>query len=125
MAKKEVNKEKKKNNFWKELKSELKKVTWPTFKKLVNNTSAVIVIVLIVSAIVFVLDVCFENLNHFGVGKIKSLVSTDTENVEQTDESNDLGDGIELTPSEENQTEENTETNQEAQTENNSEQETE
>ena len=66
MAKKE-NKEKKKNNFVKELKSELKKVSWPTFKKLVNNTSVVIFIVLIVAAIVFVLDVCFENLNKFGV----------------------------------------------------------
>ena len=45
MAKKDMNKEKNKNNFFKELKSELKKVTWPTLKKLVNNTSAVISIV--------------------------------------------------------------------------------
>lgn len=119
MAKKDVNKDKKKNNFFKELKSELKKVTWPTFKKLVNNTSAVIVIVLIVSAIVFVLDVCFENLNNFGVGKIKELVSTNTENIEETnetEESTDLGEGIDLTP-----TEENTEVDSNEQTDNNSE----
>lgn len=99
MAKKE-NKEKKKNNFVKELKSELKKVSWPTFKKLVNNTSVVIFIVLIVAAIVFVLDVCFENLNKFGVEKLKSLVSTDSSNMQNleqnSEEGNDFGEGIVL-----------------------------
>ncbi len=89
MAKKDVNKEKSKNNFFKELKSELKKVTWPTFKKLVNNTSAVISIVLIVCAIVFVLDVCFENLNRLGIERLKTLVASDTENVNETTELND------------------------------------
>jgi len=79
MAKKEINKEKKTKNFGKELKSELKKVSWPTFKQLVNNTTAVITIVLIVSAIVFVLDVCFESLNDFGIGKLKALVSSNAE----------------------------------------------
>ena len=51
MAKKDVNKDKKKNNFFKEVKAELKKVTWPTFKKLVNNTFAVVSIVLILPII--------------------------------------------------------------------------
>lgn len=78
MAKKDVNNEKKKNNFSKELKSEMKKVTWPTFKELVSSTSAVISIVIMIAAIVFVLDVCFENLNEFGVEKLKSLVSNET-----------------------------------------------
>ena len=49
MAKKDVMKDKK-NNFGKELKSELKKVTWPSFKQLVNNTYAVVAIVLIIIA---------------------------------------------------------------------------
>lgn len=79
MAKKEINKETKTKNFGKELKSELKKVSWPTFKQLINNTTAVITIVLIVSAIVFVLDVCFESLNDFGIGKLKALVSSNAE----------------------------------------------
>lgn len=78
MAKKDVNNEKKKNNFSKELKSEMKKVTWPTFKELVSSTSAVISIVIMIAAIVFVLDVCFENLNEFGIEKLKSLVSNET-----------------------------------------------
>lgn len=121
MAKKENSNEKSKNNFFKELKSELKKVTWPTFKKLVNNTSAVISIVLIVSVIVFILDVCFENLNKFGVGKIKTLVSTETENVEETDETTDSEDGVELIPSEENVEVEETEVDSQEQTDNNSE----
>ena len=78
MAKKDVNNEKKKNNFSRELKSEMKKVTWPTFKELVNSTSAVISIVIIVAVIVFILDVCFENLNKFGVEKLKAFVSDET-----------------------------------------------
>lgn len=123
MAKKE-NKEKNKNNFLKELKAELKKVTWPTFKKLVNNTSAVISIVLIVSVVVFVLDVCFENLNSLGIERLKAVVASDTEteNVENTENTADLSEGIDLVTDDENQVEENAEQeNTEAQTENHSE----
>ena len=75
---------KEKKNFFKEFKAELKRVSWPTMKQLVNNTSAVIAIVLLVSAIVFVLDVIFENLNVYGVEKLKALVtSSSSETVEE------------------------------------------
>ncbi len=60
MAKKETNKKevnKNKKSFSKDFKAELKKVIWPTPKQLVNNTIAVITIVLITTAIVFVLDI--------------------------------------------------------------------
>ena len=82
------NKEKKENkNFSKEFKAELKRVSWPTFKQLVNNTLAVIAIVLIISVIVFVLDVVFENLNKFGVEKLKAIVtSSSSENLETEDD---------------------------------------
>ena len=74
---------KNKKNFFKEFKAELKRVSWPTFKQVVNNTTAVITIVLVVCVIVFVLDVIFENLNTFGVEKLKALVtSSSSENVE-------------------------------------------
>ena len=68
MPKKEVSKndkkEKKENkHFFKDFKAELKRVIWPTPKQLVNNTIAVIVIVLITAAIVFVLDLVFEFAN--------------------------------------------------------------
>ncbi len=122
MAKKDMNKEKNKNNFFKELKSELKKVTWPTLKKLVNNTSAVISIVLIVCAIVFVLDVCFENLNRFGIEKLKTFVASDTENVEEVDEgldgSIDLTNAIPIDTTDEVPSEENSDSQE--QTEDNS-----
>lgn len=101
MAKKEINKEKKTKNFGKELKSELKKVSWPTFKQLVNNTTAVITIVLIVSAIVFVLDVCFESLNDFGIGKLKALVSSNAEEEVQNNVEDETADVPENTDNQE------------------------
>lgn len=80
MAKKEAKTNKKENNknkksFSKDFKAELKKVVWPTLKQLVNNTVAVIAIVLVTAAIVFVLDLTFETLNKHGVNKIKEVVS--------------------------------------------------
>ena len=64
---------KEKNSFFKEFKAELKRVSWPTFKQLVNNTGAVIAIVLIVAVIVFVLDVAFENLNKEHLPELTQL----------------------------------------------------
>ncbi len=94
---KEVNKEKKtdkkvksekdKKSFAKDLKAELKKVSWPTPKQLVNNTTAVVVIVLITAVIVFVLDVVFETLNTYGVEKLKAVV-TSTSETENTVDNN-------------------------------------
>ena len=83
--KKTVKTEKKENkHFFKEFKAELKRVSWPTMKQLVNNTTAVIAIVLLVSAIVFILDVVFESLNVYGVDKLKALVtSSSSETVEE------------------------------------------
>ena len=99
MAKKEqaINKKEKKGkkdkpSFFKGFKAELKKVNWPSDKQLANNTLAVIVIVLILAAIVFVLDITFEAANKYGLDKIKESVvsssqeqSTD-ENASQTNE---------------------------------------
>ena len=84
MPKKEVknnNKKDKKENsknkksFFKDFKAELKRVTWLTPKQLVNNTVAVITIVLITAAIVFVLDLTFESLNKYGVDKVKESIT--------------------------------------------------
>ena len=92
MAKKD-NKTKKQENsknkksFFKDFKAELKKVVWPTPKQLVNNTIAVITIVLITAVIVFVLDVIFEAANEHGVERIKEIITTNetTENVTSED----------------------------------------
>ncbi len=65
---------KNKKHFFKDFKAELKKVIWPTPKQVVNNTIAVIVIVLITAAIVFVLDVLFDLFNEVGINRLKSNI---------------------------------------------------
>ena len=79
MPKKDVSKQdkkekKEKKHFFKDFKAELKKVIWPTPKQLVNNTVAVITIVLITALIVFVLDLTFESINNYGINHLKSVV---------------------------------------------------
>ncbi len=94
MAKKPAKTNKKENNknkksFSKDFKAELKKVVWPTPKQLINNTVAVITIVLVTAAIVFVLDLAFETLNKQGVNKIKEVVTANNTTENQTTESTD------------------------------------
>ena len=92
MAKKD-NKSKKQENsknkksFFKDFKAELKKVIWPTPKQLLNNTVAVITIVLITAIIVFILDLAFESLNKYGIDKIKESIQT-IESTDSEDSSN-------------------------------------
>lgn len=66
--------EKNKRSFFKDFKAEIKKVIWPTPKQLVNNTVAVISIVLITSAIVFILDFVFEAASTYGIDQIKEAL---------------------------------------------------
>jgi len=105
MAKDAKNKKENKH-FFKDFKAELKRVIWPTPKQLVNNTVAVITIVLITAVIVFVLDVVFEKMNSLGINKIKEAVNSSNtianEIVEDIATNN-----IEDTTTEEVQTEEN------------------
>ncbi len=81
---KEVKNSKDKRHFFKDFKAELKKVIWPTPKQLVNNTVAVITIVLITALIVFILDVTFESINKYGVDKIRAAVESSVKNEENT-----------------------------------------
>ena len=46
-------------NFFKDVKGELKKVTWPSFKQVRNNTLIVIICVLIIGAFIWLLDFAF------------------------------------------------------------------
>ena len=84
--KKEIKNSKDKTSFMKSFKAELKKVIWPTPKQLFNNTIAVLTIVLLTAAIVFVLDLTFESINKYGIDKIKEVVSNSTldENLDNT-----------------------------------------
>jgi len=46
--------------YFRELKSELKKVTWPTVKQIRNNTGVVIAAMVVVAVIVALLDFVFQ-----------------------------------------------------------------
>ena len=70
---------KEKKHFFRDFKAELKRVIWPTPKQLINNTIAVITIVLITAAVVFALDFVFENMNKYGINKIKETVESHKE----------------------------------------------
>lgn len=83
-----------KNNkaFFKDFKNELKKVTWPTPKQVLNSTTGVIIVVIITAIIVFVLDFAFEGLNKYGVNKLKDMIATTSEN-ELVEDQNNTTDG--------------------------------
>ena len=113
MAKKE-SENKVKKHFFKDFKAELKKVIWPTPKQLVNNTVAVVTIVLITAAIVFVLDVVFDMGNKYGISRLQSVVNEKYNKEENTDNTESTDNG------EENSEEDNNETEGENVTENTS-----
>ena len=117
MAKDEKNKKNSnsKNSFLKESKAELKKVNWPTPKRLANDTATVIGIVLIVAIIVFILDLAFltlnENLIIKSEEKIKNKASNSivldnntniTDNTTEQTNTENSGTGQTQTPAEEN-----------------------
>ena len=118
MAKESKNKEKKvnktkpskgKSSFAKDTKAELKKVIWPSSKQLVNNTVAVITIVIIIGLIVFLLDACFNKIDSLGTDALKSIMPTqEVEEVEDSSEEVVSEEGEEVPETEE--TEETTET---------------
>ena len=93
MPKKETNKKqsKDKKHFMKDFKAELKRVIWPTPKQLLNNTVAVITVVIVTAAIVFVLDLAFESMNKYGIDKLKTMVdasnAVESSNVVSVDDS--------------------------------------
>ena len=116
MAKKESKNENKvKKHFFKDFKAELKKVIWPTPKQLINNTVAVVTIVLITAVIVFALDAVFDLGNKYGITKLQSIVNEKFNSEEEHDhdhgENTDTSTSTEGdTKTEENTTTENTET---------------
>ena len=76
---------KSRKNFFKNFKAELKKVIWPTPKQIVNGTTAVIIIVLIIAAIVFVLDLTFDFLNtneDVGLNRFRRVIESRQEEPE-------------------------------------------
>ena len=65
MMNKAEKKEKKQNGivkYFKGIKSELKKIVWPTWKQVVKNTLVVLIVVIIVGLIIAGLDLLFSNV---------------------------------------------------------------
>ena len=116
MAKKDnKNENKVKKHFFKDFKAELKKVIWPTPKQLANNTVAVVTIVLITAAIVFVLDVVFDMGNKYGISNLQSIVNekfNQEENTENTDNVDNADNGEENADNAETSEEDNTTTDE-------------
>lgn len=48
------------SNWWKETKSELKKVTWPTAKQVVKNTIVVLIVVILSAVFIGAVDALFK-----------------------------------------------------------------
>ncbi len=96
MAKETKKNSKDKKHFFKDFKAELKKVVWPTPKQVVNNTVAVITIVLITALIVFILDFAFESLNVYGINKLKNIVPNNevTNAVNETEENQTIENNV-------------------------------
>ena len=116
---KESKNNKQKKSFFKDVRAELKKVTWPTTKQVVNNTVGVIVIVIITAIIVFILDFTFNNFNEYVVNGIRTKISesqnttTDGNSVSQNVVNEDGDTTLENEVSEgENTTTDNTENNE-------------
>ena len=76
MAKNEVNENKPKRHYFKDMKAELKKVIWPTPKQTMNNTVAVIVFTVVIAVVVFVLDLCFDSMNKYGVKPLQEKIQS-------------------------------------------------
>ncbi len=57
--------------FFKDMKSELKKVVWPTTRQVINNTLLVVGLVIVVSLVVLAIDLVLE----YGDIKLWNLIS--------------------------------------------------
>ncbi len=46
--------------FFREVKSEIKKIVWPTRQQVVNNTLIVLAAVIVIGAVIWILDFAFQ-----------------------------------------------------------------
>lgn len=53
---------KKIGSYFREMKSEMGKITWPTFKQVRNNTGIVIAAVVVVGILIALLDLAFQGI---------------------------------------------------------------
>ena len=65
MAEKKGNIFKRIVRFFKDVKSELKKVTWPTKNQAVKNTVVVLIFLIVIGLFVFLIDLLFQGVAGF------------------------------------------------------------
>jgi preprotein translocase subunit SecE len=56
--------------FYRETKSEIKKVTWPSRKELIQHTEVVITSIILVGALIALADFTFGNITNFVLGRM-------------------------------------------------------
>lgn len=56
--------------FYRETKSEIKKVTWPSRKELIQHTEVVITSIILMGAIIALADFTFGKITEFVLGKL-------------------------------------------------------
>ena len=62
---------KKVSTWWREMRSELRKVVWPTSKQVVNNSGIVVSSVIVVGVIVFLFDLAANGIISFIISAFK------------------------------------------------------
>ena len=89
-----------KKRWFKSFKGELKKIVWPTGKELFDNTAVVIAMVIIVSLLIFVLDLALESLTGLEAKQLNSVKSqisaSNTENTASNDTNSTEANAVEL-----------------------------
>lgn len=77
-------------NYFKDVKSELKKVVWPSFKQVKNNTLIVIACILIIGIFICVFDFIFDKSLGNIITRVQDSKKTEQTTDKQTDESSSL-----------------------------------
>ncbi len=100
--------DKNKKRWFRDFRSELKKVNWPTGKELFNNTAVVLMVVVVVSVLIFILDLAFGALTKFEVKQIEKFKNETSNSIVEnvSNENQTIGDNntetgtteIDLTP---------------------------
>ena len=77
-------------NYFKDVKSELKKVVWPSFKQVKNNTLIVIACILIIGIFICVFVFIFDKSLGNIITRVQDSKKTEQTTDKQTDESSSL-----------------------------------
>ncbi len=66
----------------------MKKVIWPKGRQLFENTVVVVAMVIVVSVLIFVLDLTFKGMKDFQVKQLNKVVASNTTNSNSISETN-------------------------------------